>query len=215
MRRGVWPNAPGVCTSSGMRIVLTGGPGAGKTAVLETARREFCRHVAVLPESASILFAGGFPRRRTEPAQRAVQRAIFHVQSELERMHAEERPDATLLCDRGTIDGVAYWPGAPESYYAELETSPEAQYARYDLVIHLRVPTTEEGYNNFNPTRIETAAEARAIDERIARAWAGHPRRVFVNSAVDFLEKVRATVALIREAVPGCDCVSARTGAGT
>jgi DNA helicase TIP49 (TBP-interacting protein) len=44
------------------RVVLTGGPGAGKTAVLEVIRRALCRHVHVLPESAGILFGGGFPR---------------------------------------------------------------------------------------------------------------------------------------------------------
>ena len=40
-------------------MVLTGGPGAGKTAVLEVVRRTFCEHVTVLPEAASILFMGG------------------------------------------------------------------------------------------------------------------------------------------------------------
>ena len=34
------------------RIVLTGGPGGGKTAVLEVVRRHFCEHVVVLPEAA-------------------------------------------------------------------------------------------------------------------------------------------------------------------
>ncbi len=41
------------------RIVLTGGPGAGKTAVLELVRQEFCAHVTVLPEAAGIVFGGG------------------------------------------------------------------------------------------------------------------------------------------------------------
>ncbi len=44
------------------RIVLTGGPGAGKTAVLEIIRHHFCPHVHILPESAGIVFGGGFPR---------------------------------------------------------------------------------------------------------------------------------------------------------
>ena len=30
-------------------VVITGGPGAGKTAVLEVARRYLCEHIAVLP----------------------------------------------------------------------------------------------------------------------------------------------------------------------
>ena len=44
------------------RVVLTGGPGAGKTAVLELIRQSFCTHVKVLPEAAGIVFGGGFPR---------------------------------------------------------------------------------------------------------------------------------------------------------
>jgi hypothetical protein len=50
-------------------VVLTGGPGAGKTATLEVVQRELSRHVVVVPEAASILWKGGFPRRmRRRPA---------------------------------------------------------------------------------------------------------------------------------------------------
>ena len=65
-------------------IVLTGGPGAGKTAVLEMLRKEVCPHVAILPEAAGILFGGGFWRLPTDSARAAAQRAIFRVQRELE-----------------------------------------------------------------------------------------------------------------------------------
>ena len=40
------------------RIALTGGPGAGKTAVLELMRKTLCKHVKVLPESAGIVRRG-------------------------------------------------------------------------------------------------------------------------------------------------------------
>ena len=43
------------------RVVLTGGPGAGKTALLELIRQSFCSHVKVLPEAASVVFGGGKP----------------------------------------------------------------------------------------------------------------------------------------------------------
>jgi hypothetical protein len=33
------------------RVVITGGPGAGKTAVLALTRQPFCEHVKVLPEA--------------------------------------------------------------------------------------------------------------------------------------------------------------------
>src|SRR5262245_41814414 len=93
-------------------VVLTGGPGAGKTAILELIKHHGCEHVVVLPEAATIVFRGGFPRGVSEPARRAAQRAIFHVQRELEQLALEEGRGAVALCDRGTIDGLAYWPGS-------------------------------------------------------------------------------------------------------
>ena len=88
------------------RLVLTGGPGAGKTAVLEALKHLLSSQVAVLPESAGIIFGGGFPRINTLPAQRAAQRAIFFVQRELEAI-ADESGFAAVLCDRGLADAVA------------------------------------------------------------------------------------------------------------
>jgi predicted ATPase len=93
------------------RIVLTGGPGAGKTAVLELVRQEFCAHVQVLPEAAGIVFGGGFPRTGSLNWLRAAQRAIFFVQAELENTGDADNA-AIVLCDRGTVDGAAYWPGS-------------------------------------------------------------------------------------------------------
>lgn len=66
------------------RIVLTGGPGAGKTAVLEFLRKAVCDCTVLLPESAGIVFGGGFPRETSDGARRAAQRAIYFVQRELE-----------------------------------------------------------------------------------------------------------------------------------
>lgn len=183
-------------------VVLTGGPGAGKTAVLEVVRRRFCEHVAVLPESASILFGGGFPRRDSDSAQRAGQRAIFHVQRQLERMVVDEKSAAVALCDRGSLDGLAYWPGEPSAFVREFDTTREAELARYAAVIHLRTP--REGYNHQNAVRTESVEQALAADGRILDAWEGHPRRFVVDSCDDFLEKMTRAVALIRDEVPPC-----------
>lgn len=64
------------------RVVLTGGPGAGKTAVLELIRQSFCEHVKVLPEAASVVFGGGFPREDDPECKRAAQRAIFYCNAD-------------------------------------------------------------------------------------------------------------------------------------
>jgi predicted ATPase len=184
------------------RIVLTGGPGAGKTAVLELVHYYFCRHVQVLPESAGILFGGGFPRDSSAPARRAAQRAIFYVQRELEAA-SSERDAAILLCDRGTVDGMAYWPG-PDDLFHSVGTRRADELARYHAVIHLRPPPANGGYNQSNPLRLETADEAAAIDRRIAEAWSGHPRIHVVDSAPNFLAKARQALAILRDELPEC-----------
>lgn len=172
--------------------------------MLEVVRRTFCEHVTVLPEAASILFMGGFPRRQGLPGRTASQRAIWHVARELERMALEEQRSAIVLCDRGTLDGVAYWPAEAQPLVAEMGTTVEAEMARYAAVIHLRTPSARNGYNHQNPARIENAVDAARIDEAIARAWDGHPRRSFVESTADFVDKMRQAVELIRAEVPPC-----------
>jgi predicted ATPase len=185
------------------RVVLTGGPGAGKTAILELIRKSFCSHVRVLPEAASIVFGGGFPREQDLECRRAAQRAIFYVQRELEATGDSHHP-AVVLCDRGTVDGLAYWPGLQDEYWSSLGTSLDAELGRYDAVIHLRTPSKVQGYNHQNPLRTESATDAAEIDERIAEAWSSHPNRFLVESAADFLEKATTALALLRDQVPEC-----------
>lgn len=182
--------------------MLTGGPGAGKTAILELIGHFFCHHVKVLPESAGLIFGGGFPREKRPELQRAAQRAIFYVQRELEATAGVDNP-AIILCDRGTVDGVAYWPG-PGDFWNDLGTTLDTQLARYDAVIHLRTPSIDGEYNLDNPLRLETAAEAAAVDERILAAWARHPQRFVVEPTPDFLAKVSRAIELLRAQMPPC-----------
>jgi predicted ATPase len=184
------------------RIVVTGGPGAGKTAVLELMRHAFCRHVRILEEAAGIVFGGGFPREVSPASRRAAQRAIFHVQRELEAV-ADADGAATVICDRGTLDGLAYWPG-PGDLCAEVGTTAEQELARYAAVIHLRTPSETNGYDHTNPLRVETAAEALAIDQRIEQVWAAHPKRFVVPATSDFLEKAERAIEILRGEVSEC-----------
>lgn len=183
------------------RVVLTGGPGAGKTAVLELARRHMSHHLDVLQESASILFGGGFPREPQPFARACAQRAIYHIQDELECIALAAPSEKMILCDRGTIDGLAYWPGAPEQFFSDVRSSLEAELARYDAVIHLRTPTKMNGYRKV-ALRIEDVLEAGAIDERLLDVWVKHPRRYVIESTVDFFEKARRAIAILHQLLP-------------
>ena len=185
------------------RVVLTGGPGAGKTALLELIRQSFCSHVKVLPEAAGVVFGGGFPREDDPTCRRAAQRAIFHVQRELEVTGDSHNP-AIVLCDRGTVDGLAYWQGPPEEFWSSLGVTLDSELVRYDAVIHLRTPALEHGYNHDNPLRIESAETAFEIDGRVAHAWASHPRRFMVESSSDFLDKAARALEILRAEMPDC-----------
>ena len=108
-----------------------------------------------------------------------------------------------VLCDRGTVDGVAYWPG-PEEFWQSVGTTRDEQLARYDAVIHLRTPAVDGGYNHANPLRIESAAEAHTVDERILAAWHGHPRRTVIDASPDFFKKATQALAVLRAEFPEC-----------
>jgi hypothetical protein len=159
--------------------------------------------VKVLPEAASVVFGGGFPREDDPECRRAAQRAIYHIQRELESIGDNHNP-AVVLCDRGTIDGLAYWPGAIEDFWSSLGTTREVELGRYDAVMHLRTPAAEHGYNHQNPLRTESPADAAEIDRRIAEAWSLHPRRFVVDSALDFLDKAAQALAILRNEMPEC-----------
>lgn len=183
-------------------IVLTGGPGAGKTAVMEAARQIFSRQVAILPEAASIVYSGGFPRFNNPTSIRAAQRAIARVQEELERYAIEEGGTFVALCDRGIADGAAYWPTGSEGFYESLGSSQKTIFDRYSTVIHLKTPSLALGYNHSNPMRIETPEEAILIDEKIESVWHGHPNRFIVPATESFTEKLDHVTALIKAALP-------------
>ena len=184
------------------RVVLTGGPGAGKTAVLELIRLFFCEHVKTLPEAAGIVFGGRFPRSDSPPLRQAAQRAIFHIQRELESV-ADTENAAVVLCDRGTVDCAAYWTGDSD-LFSSVGTTRATELARYDTVIHLRTPNSPHAYNRDNPLRLESIEEAAAIDARIALQWSEHPRRFLVEPTEDFLQKAAQALALLRDEVPEC-----------
>ncbi len=189
-------------------IVVTGGPGAGKTAIVEMAKKYFCPHVVILPEAATMVFSGGFWRLSTITGRQAAQRAIFHIQREMEQLVIEEKRWGLAICDRGTLDGLAYWPGSENDYWAQVGSSAQKELSRYKTVIHLRTPTLAMGYNNHpNVLRIESAEEAGLIDEKIHQIWSRHPNYTQIDSASDFQNKAAVALKLIADDVPKC-CMS-------
>ena len=100
------------------RIVVTGGPGGGKTTAADLFRRELGEQIVLVPEAATILYTGGFPRSQEVDVRKASQRAIYQVQRNLEDAQSAKFGERILVCDRGTVDGAAYWPGDSSEFFA-------------------------------------------------------------------------------------------------
>lgn len=189
-----------------LRIALTGGPGGGKTTAADLFRREIGARVVVVPESATILFAGGFPRSVDPVARVATQRAIFEVQRNLEDVQAALYPERVQLCDRGTVDGAAYWPDGPDAFFRSLDTSHAGELARYDAVLFFETAAVGghvvEGGNRY---RVESAEQAIELDRRLRALWAPHPRFHLVRHDASFLRKITAALAILDHLVAGGD----------
>jgi hypothetical protein len=184
------------------RVVLTGGPGAGKTTAADLLHREVGERIVIVPETATMLFGGGFPRRPEPAARCAAQRAIYHVQRGLEDVVAASHPERVLLCDRGTVDGAVYWPTGPDDFFTALGTTLEAELLRYDEVIFFESAAVGGfSFNGGNPVRRETAEEAVELDIALRKLWSQHPRFTLVHHNPSFLDKIFAALEVLKRIV--------------
>ena len=196
------------------RIVLTGGPGGGKTTAADLFRREIGERVVIVPEAATMIFSGGFPRCTEKTGILAAQHAIFHVQRNLENVQSSLYPDRILLCDRGTVDGAAYWPGGPEEFFGTLGTTLEHELARYDGVIFFESAAVGGmGIEGGNPMRNETLAQAAALDAKLRKLWAQHPRFIVVRHNPSFFKKISFGLAELDAMVAELDARRSGTSA--
>ncbi len=129
-----------------------------------------------------------------------MQEAIFHVQKRLEDVQAAYYPDRLLLCDRGTVDGAAYWPGAPEEFFENLNTSLEQQLSRYDAVIFFESAAVGGmGIEGGNPVRTESMEEAVVLDTRLRAIWSQHPQFFVVGHDPSFFRKIGRGLEVLGE----------------
>lgn len=182
--------------SKRVKICLTGGPSAGKTTVVDILSRELSTYATSVPEAASIIYKGGFPRNDDFDSIKAAQKSIYYLQVEMERMIEKRSSKKVILCDRGTLDGPGYWPKDGSSFYDAVGSSIQAEIPRYDLVIHLQTVDRSVDYLG-TPVRQESPLEALKVDKDILQSWEPHPRRIVVPSKLSFQDKVGAVLQSI------------------
>ncbi|MCK6598297.1 MAG: ATP-binding protein [Bdellovibrionaceae bacterium] len=184
------------------KLAITGGPSGGKTTLIETLKKEFGQKISIVPEAASILYSGGFPRKKSFQGKKHVQRAIYFSQKELESLIQLEYPESMVICDRGSLDSVAYWPAEESDFYQNLQTSKDIELQRYEWVLHLDTATFQD-YDTSNPIRTETYEEAMTLNEKIKMAWNGHEQRLIIKSDDDFLMKMTKAIQAIKYILNG------------
>jgi predicted ATPase len=186
------------------RIVLTGGPGSGKTAITAHLARMNPERFVLVPEAATQIYAAARTRWDLVDVvgRRELQRRIYRLQREQEDRIARQNPDRILLLDRGTVDGAAYWPEGPEAYWIDLGTSHQTELARYDQVIWMQTAASIGIYDGqeSNPCRFEDAAGAITAGELLIRLWGGHKKLVKIPAYQTLDEKIAAVMKILESA---------------
>jgi predicted ATPase len=176
------------------RIVLTGGPGAGKTVISAAIIARHPDRFVLVPEAATQVYAALQTRwdRLDLEGRRDVQRQIYRLQRNQEDRIATEHPGKTLLLDRGTIDGAAYWPQGPAAYWVDLGTSHEIELARYDMIIWLETAAALGIYDGdaSNDCRFEDPAAAIESGKLLIKLWGDHPKFHRVHAQPHLEDKI-------------------------
>ena len=186
------------------KIALTGGPGGGKSTAAELFKLEYKDFISLVPEVATLLFRGGYPRVDSPHVVESIQKSIFHVQNNIEDTYATLFPHHTLLCDRGTVDGGAYWPMGPEDFYKTMGTTLKKELERYDAVIFFETAAAGGlAIDLGNPVRNEDQRKAIEIDLRLNALWSQHPNFVYIKNEPSFLQKILGGIRAMDELVKG------------
>lgn len=187
--------------TQGSRIVLTGGPGAGKTVIAEAIVSRGTGRFVLVPEAATHVYAAMNTRWDwlDLAGRRDVQRRIYFHQLEQEARIAADNPEKILLLDRGTVDGAAYWPDGPEAYWRDIGSTLPVELARYDSVIWLESSAALGLYDNdqSNACRFEDALGAIKSGEVLKDLWSGHPRLQMVSAHAQLADKISAVESLL------------------
>ena len=195
------------------RIVLTGGPCAGKTTALVRIHEHFSAlgyKVFTVPEVPTMITQAGWNYLTdNQNFYYEGEKVILETQLELEdkimRMAQTCKEPCVIVCDRGAMDISAYispkmWKELTDSCHTSTEELRTGN--RYDAILHL--VSAADGAEKFyttanNAQRYEKADEAglqlaRELDKKVIQAWTGHPHLRVINNGEDFEQKMNRVV---------------------
>ena len=191
------------------KIVITGGPCAGKTTGLSTIERELSKigyKVVIINESATEIINSGLSLSSYDNNNINFESNIVLLQLEKERIYEEAckklpHEKVVLVCDRGIMDCKSY--STPEEWNQikkNLNLDEIQLRDNYDAVFHLVTAAkgAEDCYTKDNNTaRRENLEEAIIADEKTLKCWTGHPHLRAIDNSTNFEDKMKRLVSEI------------------
>jgi len=194
------------------KIVLTGGPAAGKTTLISRILKEFKQEdgwkVITIPETATDLISGFGIR----PFGNCVTMEEFQYFVISDQLHKEQlalkaaamvpEDNVLIIYDRAILDDRAYISQEQfEKTLADFGKTAEEVICGYDAVLHLVTCAkgAEFAYNYGNAARYEDVSVAREKDDLTLEAWKEHPHVYIIDNSVDFEDKINRAIAKIYE----------------
>ena len=180
------------------KIVITGGPCAGKSTAMSKIQKELSLlgyKVLFIAESATELITSGLTPMEFEDFQLYLTKYQLDKEAIYEKAAAVSKEKVIIVCDRGVLDNKAYMTeGQFNNMLKELHTNEVELRDNYGAVFHL--VTAAKGAEKFyttanNSARRETVEEAIIMDNKTIDAWTGHPHFRIIDNSTDFDEKIR------------------------
>ena len=184
------------------RIVITGGPCAGKTSAFAKIEEELTKKgykVFVVPETFSELNNAGvvieeYPTLEFQKLLLDMQIAKEEIYYDAAMKHKNE--NVVILYNRGVMDPIAYMNKTLARLLIDLSGHRENVLKnRYDAVIHLVTAADglEEVYaenREKNKTRYTTVEQAITVDKALISEWTGHSCLRIIYNNEDFDAKL-------------------------
>ncbi len=192
------------------KIVLTGGPCAGKTTAMSWIQNAFTERgykVLFVPETATELITGGVAPW-TCGSNLDYQCCQMRLQTEKEKIFlaaAETMADEKILivCDRGMMDNRAYMTEIDFGIVLDRIQKDVVEIRdSYDAVFHLvsaanGAPEIYLKNKESSPARTETVEQAVELDNKLISAWTGHPHLRVIDNATGFENKMKRLISEI------------------
>lgn len=188
-----------------VKIVITGGPCAGKTTAMSWIQNEFQKmdyDVIFIGEVATELLTSGV-NLQNSISNCDFEINILNLQIEKEKIYGQiakrlKSNKVLIVCDRGTIDCKAFMTKLEFNKALKNIKSNEIELRdNYDAVFHL--VTAAKGAKKYytlenNKARTESIEEAIVKDNKLIEAWTGHPHFRIIDNSTDFENKMKRLI---------------------